>query len=122
MRVRRIETVIRFVSHQPASSRRYARLLGIEPTPYAAPCLGFDGRTYPILAPRRPGTGRGGTGAWFLVADVDATYRELGAAGFVFNDPLFDIPSGRLVTLYDPDGNIVGFIDNSMGAMPGQHA
>lgn len=39
-----------------------------------------------------------------------------------FNEPLFDIPPGRLVTLDDPDGNIVGLIDNSRGGMPGLRA
>ena len=34
--------------------------------------------------------------------------------------PPFDIPPGPLVTLNDPDGNIVGLIDNSKGGMPGQ--
>jgi hypothetical protein len=29
---------------------------------------------------------------------------------------------GRLVTLNDPDGNIVRLIDNSKGGMPGQRA
>ncbi len=38
------------------------------------------------------------------------------------NEPPFDIPPGRLVTLNDPDGNIVGLIDNSKGGMPGQRA
>jgi hypothetical protein len=33
-----------------------------------------------------------------------------------------DIPPGRLVTLSDPDGNIVELIDNSKGGMPGQRA
>ena len=32
----------------------------------------------------------------------------------------FDIPPGQLVTLNDPDGNIVGLIDNSKGGMPEQ--
>ncbi len=43
-------------------------------------------------------------------------------AGFVFNELPFDIPPGRLVTLNDPDGNIVGLIDDSKGGMPGQRA
>lgn len=31
-------------------------------------------------------------------------------------------PQASLVTLNDPDGNIVGFIDDSKGGMPGQRA
>ena len=122
MRVQRIETVIQFVSDQQASSQWYARLLGIEPTPYGAPYFKFDEHAYLILAPGKPGTGRGGSGCWFLVDSVDKAYKELQADGFTFNEPPFDIPPGRLVTLLDPDGNIVGLIDNSKGGMPGQHA
>ncbi len=73
-----------------------------------------------ILAPATPGTGRGGTGVWFEVESVDAAYQELQAQGFTFNGLPFDIPPGRLVTLNDPDGNIIGLIDNSKGGMPGQ--
>ena len=70
--------------------------------------------------PAAPETGRGGTGVWFLVDDVDAAYRAKMAEGFTFNEPPFDIPPGRLVTLKDPDWNIIGLIDNSKGGMPGQ--
>jgi predicted enzyme related to lactoylglutathione lyase len=86
------------------------------------PIFKFDAHAYLILAPGAPGTGRGGTGAWFLVDSVDDAYRELTRAGFVFNEPPFDTPPGRLVTLNDPDGNIVGLIDNSKDGMPGQRA
>ncbi|HTO13418.1 MAG TPA: VOC family protein [Candidatus Binatia bacterium] len=120
MRARRIETVLQWVSDPQASATWYARLLGVEPTPYGAPYFKFDEHAYLILVPSSPGTGRGGTGIWFLVDDVDAAYRELTAAGVTFNEPPFDIPPGRLVTLNDPDGNIIGLIDNSKGGMPGQ--
>jgi predicted enzyme related to lactoylglutathione lyase len=119
-RVHRIETAIQFVSDPGASADWYRRLLGIEPTPYEGPYFKFDEHAYLILAPSSPGTGRGGTGVWFLVDDVDQSYRELGAEGFKFNEAPFDIPPGRLVTLFDPDGNLVGLIDNSKGGMPGQ--
>ncbi|TMQ22561.1 MAG: hypothetical protein E6K82_13040 [Candidatus Rokuibacteriota bacterium] len=75
-------------------ARRIARLLGVEPTPYDAPYFKFDEHAYLILSTSKPGTGRGGTGVWF--------------------------PPGRLVTLNDPDGNIIGLIDNSKVGMPGQ--
>lgn len=72
-----------------------------------------------ILAPASEGTGRGGTGAWFEVADVMSAYPERVEQGYEFNEPPFDIPPGKLVTINDPDGNIVGLIDNSSGGMPG---
>jgi predicted enzyme related to lactoylglutathione lyase len=70
------------------------------------------------LHPCTDSTGRGGTGVWFEVADVDDTYQRKISEGFVFNEKPFDIPPGRLVTLNDPDGNIVGFLGNSDGGMP----
>ncbi len=120
MRVRRLETVVQFVSDPEAATRWYERLLGVAPTPYAGPYFRFDEHAYLILAPCAPGTGRGGSGVWFEVDDVDEMYRQKLTEGFAFNKEPFDIPPGRLVTLNDPDGNIVGFIDNNNGGMPGQ--
>ena len=119
VRVRRIETAIQFCGDPEASKAWYADLLGVEPTPYEGPYFRFDEHCYLILAPGSPGTGRGGTGVWFEVESADEAYRELSARGYAFNEPPFDITPGRLVTLNDPDGNVIGFIDNSKGGMPG---
>jgi hypothetical protein len=118
-RARRIETVIQWCSDPAVSARWYSRLLGVGPTPYVGPYFRLDDGAYLILAQASPGTGRGGTGAWFLVDDVLASVAELRAEGFVFNEAMpMDIPPGKLITLNDPDGNIVGLIDNSDGGMP----
>lgn len=120
MRVRRLETVVQFVSDPERSKAWYADLLGMPPTPYEGPYFKFDEHAYLILAAAAPGTGRGGSGVWFEVPSVEDAYRELTARGYAFNEPPFDIPPGKLVTLNDPDGNIIGFIDNTKGGMPGQ--
>src|SRR5687767_1203148 len=112
-RVRRIETAIQFVADPAASARWYADFLGFEPTPYEGQYFKFDEHCYLILAPGAPGTGRGGTGVWFEVEDVMAAYADLSARGYTFNELPFDIPPGKLVTLFDPDGNLLGLIDNS---------
>ncbi len=120
MRARRVETVFQWVDDIEAATAWYARLLGVEPTPYEAPYFKLDSGAYLILGQAAPGTGRGGTGVWFAVDDVDAAFAELKAQGFSFNEAApFDIPPGRLVTINDPSGNIVGLIDNSKGGMPG---
>ena len=119
-RARRLEAVVQWCSDVERSSEWYGRLLGFAPTAYEAPYFQFDGAGYLILAPSSPGTGRGGSGVWFEVESVDEAYRERLADGFEFNEEPFDIPPGRLVTLNDPDGNIVGLIDNSKGGMPGR--
>lgn len=120
MRARRLETVVQFVSDPERSKRWYADFLGVEPTPYEGIYFKFDEHAYIILAPGSPATGRGGSGVWFEVESVDDAYRELTGRGYKFNEPPFDIPPGRLVTINDPDGNVVGLIDNSRGGMPGQ--
>lgn len=121
VRARRIETAIQFVSDVSAAARWYADVLGFEPTPYEGPYFKFSEHAYLILAPASAGTGRGGTGVWFEVDDVGVAFEELKGRGYVFNEPEpFDIPPGKLVTLFDPDGNLIGLIDNSKGGMPGQ--
>lgn len=119
MQVRRIATAIQFVADPERSKEWYAGLLGLEPTPYEGVYFKFgDDGAYLILAPGSTDTGRGGTGVWFEVDDADAAYRELTARGYTFHEPPFDIPPGRLATLPDPDGNLIGFIDNTHGGMP----
>jgi predicted enzyme related to lactoylglutathione lyase len=119
MQVRRIETVIQWVADPDASAQWYTDFLGVEKTAYDAPYFRFAEHCYLILAPSSEGTGRGGTGVWFEVEDVDAAYAELTERGYQFNEEPWDIPPGRLVTLNDPDGNIIGLIDNTKGGMPG---
>jgi predicted enzyme related to lactoylglutathione lyase len=116
--VRRLETAVQYVTDLDASVDWYRRLLDQDPTPYEGPYFPFPDGGYLILHPCTDSTGRGGTGVWFEVADVDDTYQRKISEGFVFNEKPFDIPPGRLVTLNDPDGNIVGFLDNSDGGMP----
>lgn len=118
MFVRRLETVVQYVSALDRAVSWYTRLLDQEPTPYEGPYFPFPGGGYIILHPSAAHTGRGGTGVWFEVDDVDGIYRRKLGEGFEFNEEPFDIPPGRLVTLNDPDGNIVGFIDNTTGGMP----
>lgn len=118
MSVRALATVVQFVSDPARAGEWYTRLLGVAPTPYGAPYFRFGEGAYLILAPSASGTGRGGTGVWFEVEDVEQAYRQLTADGFVFNEPPYAIPPGNLVTLFDPDGNLVGLIDNSSGGMP----
>jgi len=120
MKARRIETVLQWVSDPQKIAAWYCDFLGVELTPYDAPYIKFSEHAYVIFAPASSGTGRGGTGVWFEVDDVDAAFKELTARGYKFNEPEpFDIPPGRLVTINDPDGNIIGLIDNSKGGMPG---
>jgi len=119
VKAKRLETVVQFCSDVAASTAWYSKLLEIEPTPYDTTYFKFDaGSGYVILAPASPDTVHGGSGVWFEVDDVLAAYAEKTAQGIVFNEEPFAIAPGWLVTLSDPDGNLVGLIDNSTGGMP----
>ena len=118
MKVSRIEAVLQFCVDPEKSRAWYADFLGLETTEYPAPLFSLDGDTSLLLAPGTPGTGRGGTGVYFHVDSVDEAYKELKARGYTFNEEPYDIPPGRLVTLNDPDGNIVGLEDRSKRGRP----
>ena len=119
MKARRLETAVQFCSDVGASTAWYSKLLGLDPTPYETTYFKFgEGSGYLILAPAGPDTAHGGTGVWFEVDDVVIAYADKKSEGFVFNEEPFAIAPGWLVTLADPDGNLVGLIDNSAGGMP----
>jgi predicted enzyme related to lactoylglutathione lyase len=119
MKAKQLETTVQFCSDVGVSTAWYSRLLEIEPTPYETTYFKFaTGSGYVILAPAGDSTVHGGTGVWFEVDDVRAAYEQKRAEGFKFNEEPFSIAPGLLVTLLDPDGNLLGLIDNSTGGMP----
>jgi predicted enzyme related to lactoylglutathione lyase len=116
MKVSGIEVVVQFCVDPAKSQAWYADFLGVETTQYPSPLFVLEG-TALLLAPGVPGTGRGGTGVYFTVESVDEAYKELTARGYRFNEAPYDVPVGRLVTINDPDGNIVGLEDRSKGGL-----
>jgi catechol 2,3-dioxygenase-like lactoylglutathione lyase family enzyme len=117
MKITGVEIVIQFCLDVEKSRAWYEDFLGLKSIAYGGGLFALNG-TPLHLAPAASGTGRGGTGVYFHVDDVDAAYRELRARGYIFNEEPYDIPVGRLVTLNDPDGNIVGLEDRSRGGLP----
>src|SRR5262245_33404552 len=118
MKASGMEVVVQFCVDPEKSKAWYADFLGVETTQYPSPLFVLGGSTL-LLAPGAPGTGRGGTGVYFHVESGDEAYQELTARGYRFNEEPYDVPVGRLVTLNDPDGNIVGLEDRSKGGLAG---
>jgi predicted enzyme related to lactoylglutathione lyase len=116
MKISGIEVVVQFCLDPERSKAWYAEFLGLETRTYPAPLFVLEGSTL-LLAPGSPGTGRGGTGVYFNVESVDQAYKELTERGYRFNEEPYDVPVGRLVTINDPDGNIVGLEDRSKGGL-----
>lgn len=110
-RALRLETAIQYCLDPSAAGRWYADFLGVETTPYPGPLFVFEGGGALFLAPGSAGTGRGGTAVCIAFADVDAAYRERVERGFRFNEEPYDVPTGRFVTINDPEGNIVAMIE-----------
>ncbi len=113
-----LEIIIQFCIDPDKSRAWYADFLGIEPIAYGAGLFVLGDGTRLHLAPAAPGTGRGGSGVYFYVPSVDEAYAELTGRGYKFNEAPYDIPVGRLVTINDPDGNIVGLEDRTKGGLP----
>ena len=117
MKISSVEVIVQFCRDMEQSKAWYEDFLGVAAVAYGGGLFALAG-TALHLAPGAPGTGRGGTGVYFHVDDVDAAYKELTARGYRFNEEPYDIPVGRLVTLNDPDGNLVGLEDRSKGGLP----
>ena len=73
------------------------------------------------IGPETPGLGVGVSAqspgpsnkVWLEVSDARETARELVAAGVTALAPPFEIPTGWVVEVRDPWGNIIGFTDYS---------
>ena len=117
MKTTAISSVMQYAIDLEASKAWYADFPGVEASPFDLPMFEWGDGCSLLLASASEGTGRGGTGVWFAVEDVQSAYEELVGRGYSFNEEPMDIPPGKLVTINDPDGNIVGLIDNSKGGM-----
>lgn len=113
MKTTSLASAMQYVSDPEASVRWYADLLGIETSPFPLPMFDWGDGARLMISPSAPGTGRGGTSVWFAVDDVSATYAEALGKGYVFDEEPQETPEGQFVSLNDPDGNIVGFMDRS---------
>ena len=111
MKTTGLAAAMQYVSDPEASVQWYSDLLGIGVTPFPLPMFEWGDGARLMLAPSAPGTGRGGTSVWFQVDDVRATYDEARSQGYAFNEEPQETPDGSFVSLNDPDGNIVGFMD-----------
>ncbi len=109
-----IKTVLHPVSDLAAAKAVYAALLGAAPqadTPYY---VGFDVADQHVgLVPGGGLEGMTSPVAFWHVADIEAKLTEVTAAGATVKEPAHDVGGGRLVaTVTDPDGNVLGLIQD----------
>jgi predicted enzyme related to lactoylglutathione lyase len=107
-----IKTVLHPVSDLAAAKAMYTALLGVEPQADAPYYVGFD------VAGQHIGLVPGGGGmsspvAFWHVGDIEAKLAEVTAAGATVKEAPHDVGSGRLVaTFTDPDGNVLGLVQD----------
>jgi predicted enzyme related to lactoylglutathione lyase len=109
-----IKTVLHPVSDLAKAKPVYAALLGIEPQADASYYVGFEAAGQHIGLV--PGGGQGemtSPVAYWHVSDIETKLAEVTAAGGTVKEPPRDVGGGRLVaTFTDPDGNVLGLLQD----------
>jgi predicted enzyme related to lactoylglutathione lyase len=109
-----IKTVLHPVSDLDAAKATYSALLGMEPTTDSPYYVGYVAAGQQIgLVPGGGPQGMTSPVAYWHVADIEAKLAEVTAAGATLKDAPNDVGGGRLVaTVTDPDGNVLGLLQD----------
>lgn len=110
-----IKTVLHPVSDLAAAKAVYAALLGVEPQADAPYYVGFEAAGQHIgLVPGSGTQGMTSPVTYWHVPDIEAKLAEVTAAGATVEEAAHDVGGGRLVaTFTDPDGNVLGLLQDS---------
>ncbi|HEX6520725.1 MAG TPA: VOC family protein [Streptosporangiaceae bacterium] len=109
-----IKTVLHPVSDLERAKPMYAALLGMQPQADSPYYVGFEAEGQQIgLVPPSGQQGMTSPVAFWHVPDIEAKLAEVTAAGGAVKDAPHDVGGGRLVaTFTDPDGNVLGLIQD----------
>ena len=108
-----VQTILHPVTDLDRAKKMYTALLGVEPQSDAPYYVGFEAAGQQIGLV--PGDGAGGPSpvTYWHVADIEAKLAEVTDAGATVKDAPNDVGGGRLVaTFSDPDGNVLGLIQD----------
>lgn len=109
-----VQTILHPVTDLAKAKGVYAALLGVPPQGDSEYYVGFDAAGQQIgLVPGGAAQGMTAPVAHWHVADMEAKLAEVTAAGATVAQPPRDVGGGRLVaTIADPDGNVLGLIQD----------
>jgi predicted enzyme related to lactoylglutathione lyase len=109
-----IQTVLHPVSDLAKAKELYAALLGVPPQTDSDYYVGFEAAGQQIgLVPNGGPQGMTSPVAYWHVPDIEAKLAEVTAAGATVKEPPHDVGGGRLVaTVTDPDGNVLGLLQD----------
>ncbi|HEX3908835.1 MAG TPA: VOC family protein [Mycobacteriales bacterium] len=109
-----IKTVLHPVSDLAAAKPVYAALLGVQPSADAPYYVGFDaGGQHIGLVPGGASQGMASPVTYWEVPDLEAKLAEVTAAGATVKEAPHEVGGGRRVaTFSDPDGNVLGLLQD----------
>ena len=109
-----IKTVLHPVSDLEKAKPVYTALLGVSPMADSSYYVGYEAEGQQIgLVPAASVPGMTSPVAYWHVADIEAKLAEVTAAGAAVKDAPRNVGGGRLVaTFTDPDGNVLGLIQD----------
>ena len=109
-----VKTILHPVTDLATAKAVYTALLGIEPQADAPYYVGYEAAGQQIgLVPGGGPQAMTTPVAYWHVADIAAKLAEVTAAGATVKDEPRDVGGGRLVaTFTDPDGNVLGLIQD----------
>ena len=109
-----IKTVLHPVSDLEKSKAVYTALLGMEPQHDASYYVAYEAEGQHIgLVPGGGPQGMTSPVSFWHVADIEAKLAEVTAAGASVKEAPHDVGGGRLVaTFTDPDGNVLGLVQD----------
>lgn len=109
-----IKTVLHPVTDLAAAKKMYAALLGLEPQADSPYYVGFDVAGQHIgLVPAGGPQSLAAPVAYWHVADLEAKLAEVVAAGGTVQEQPHEVgPGRRVATFADPDGNVLGLLED----------
>ena len=115
-----IKIVLHPVSDLAKAKAVYTALLGMPPQSDSSYYVGYEAAGQQIgLVPNAAAQGMTSPVAYWHVADIEAKLAEVTAAGATVKEPVRDVGGGRLVaTVTDPDGNVLGLLQDPVSASP----
>jgi predicted enzyme related to lactoylglutathione lyase len=109
-----IKTVLHPVTDLAKAKPVYTALLGVPPMADSSYYVGYEAAGQQIgLVPAGAAQGMTSPVAYWHVPDIEAKLAEVIAAGATLKEAPRDVSAGRLVaTFTDPDGNVLGLIQD----------
>jgi predicted enzyme related to lactoylglutathione lyase len=111
-----LRTAIYRVANLDQAKAWYASAFGVQPYFDEPFYVGFDIGGYELGLDPDAGGGRPGPGgavAFWGVQNVDETVRHFVECGAAMNAPVREVGGGiKVATVSDPDGNLIGLIEN----------